>query len=155
MIKLAYVALHLDRAARPRPAIQACQTGLRATELITLTIGYIHLGTGAHISCTGKGRKQRITPLPSSTAHVLQAWLAQRGGLPADLLIPTRRGTALSRDALERRVAKDAAAATACPDSSAAKCWPSKTTNGPNPDLIWAWKSSPPAGRPPSPICKE
>jgi site-specific recombinase XerD len=90
----------------------ACQTGLRATELITLTIGDTHLGTGAHISCTGKGRKQRITPLTSSTVRVLQAWLAERGGLPADPLFPTRRGTPLSRDALERRVAK---AAAACP----------------------------------------
>ena len=94
----------------------ACQTGLRATELITLAIGDTHLGTGAHISCTGKGRKQRITPLTSSTVTVLQAWLAERGGLSADPLFPTRRGTPLSRDALERRVAKHAAtAATACP----------------------------------------
>ena len=94
----------------------ACQTGLRATELITLTTGDTHLGTGAHISCTGKGRKQRITPLTSSSVRVLQAWLAERGGLPADPLFPTRRGTPLSRDALERRVAKHAAtAATACP----------------------------------------
>ena len=94
----------------------ACQTGLRATELITLAIGDTHLGAGAHLSCTGKGRKQRITPLTSSTVNVLQAWLAERGGLPADPLFPTRRGTPLSRDALERRVAKHAAtAATACP----------------------------------------
>jgi len=94
----------------------ACQTGLRATELTTLATGDAHLGTGAHISCTGKGRKQRITPLTTSTVRVLQAWLAERGGLPADPLFPTRRGTPLSRDALERRVAKHAAtAATACP----------------------------------------
>jgi len=94
----------------------ACQTGLRATELITLTTGDTHLSTGAHVSCTGKGRKQRITPLTSSTVRVLQAWLAERGGLPADPLFPTRRGTPLSRDALERRVAKHAAtAAIACP----------------------------------------
>ena len=47
---------------------------------------------------------------------MLQAWLAERGGLPADPLFPTRRGTPLSRDALERRVAKHAAtAAIACP----------------------------------------
>src|SRR5207244_4090401 len=69
----------------------ACQTGLRATELITLTISDTHLGAGAHISCTGKGRKQRITPLTSSTVNVLQAWLAERGGLPADPPFPTRR----------------------------------------------------------------
>jgi len=25
-----------------------------------------------------------------------------------------------------------------------ARCWPSRTTNGPSPAAIWAWKSSPP-----------
>ena len=83
----------------------ACQTGLRATELTRLTIGDVHLGTGAHVSCLGKGRKQRITPLTAATVTVLDAWLAERAGLPADPLFVTRRGTPLSRDALERRVA--------------------------------------------------
>jgi integrase/recombinase XerD len=94
----------------------ACQTGLRATELTNLTIGEVHLGTGAHVSCTGKGRKQRITPLTAATTAVLSTWLAERGGMPADTLFVTRRGTPLSRDALERRLAKDAAsAAPTCP----------------------------------------
>jgi site-specific recombinase XerD len=86
----------------------ACQTGLRATELTGLTIGDVHLGTGAHVSCTGKGRKQRITPLTAATVAVLGNWLAERAGLPADPLFVTRRGTPLSRDALERRIAKNA-----------------------------------------------
>jgi len=94
----------------------ASQTGLRATELTSLTIGDVHLGTGAHVSCLGKGRKQRITPLTPATVTVLQAWLAERGGLPADPLFITRRGTPLSRDALERRIAKyTAIAAQSCP----------------------------------------
>jgi len=29
-----------------------------------------------------------------------------------------------------------------------ALCWPSRTTNGPKPAATWAWKSSPPAGKP-------
>jgi integrase/recombinase XerD len=94
----------------------ACQTGLRATELTQLSVGDAHLGTGAHVSCLGKGRKQRITPLTTATATVVAAWLTERAGLPADPLFVTRRGTALSRDALERRVAKHAAtAALSCP----------------------------------------
>jgi integrase/recombinase XerD len=94
----------------------ACQTGLRATELTGLTIGDVHLGTGAHVSCLGKGRKQRVTPLTPATATVLRAWLAERGGLPAGPLFVTRRGTPLSRDALERRIAKyTAIAALSCP----------------------------------------
>jgi site-specific recombinase XerD len=94
----------------------ACQTGLRATELTSLTIGDVHLGTGAHVSCLGKGRKQRITPLTAATVAALRGWLAERGGLPADPLFITRRGTPLSRDALERRIATYTATATlTCP----------------------------------------
>src|SRR6266566_10027807 len=89
----------------------ACQTGLRATELTQLTIGDVHLGTGAHVSCLGKGRKQRITPLTATTAALLKSWLAERAGLPADPLFPTRKGTPLSRDALERRITKHTATA--------------------------------------------
>jgi site-specific recombinase XerD len=96
--------------------VLACQTGLRATELTSLAIGDIHLGTGAHVSCLGKGRKQRITPLTPATVTIVRSWLDERGGLPADPLFITRRGTPLSRDALERRIAKyTATAATTCP----------------------------------------
>ena len=41
----------------------------------------------------------------------------------------------------------------ATPSSAwSARCWPSRTTNGPNPAATWAWKYSPPAGKPPSRI---
>jgi len=94
----------------------ACQTGLRATELTSLTIGDVHLGTGAHVSCLGKGRKQRITPLTAATTAVLGGWLAERSGQAADPLFITRRGTPLSRDALERRITRyTATAALTCP----------------------------------------
>jgi integrase/recombinase XerD len=103
----------------------ACQTGLRATELTRLTCSDVHLGTGAHVSCLGKGRKQRITPLTKATTTVLRAWLAERGGLPGDPLFPTRRGTPLSRDALERRLAKYIPiAAASCPTLRAKKISP-------------------------------
>jgi integrase/recombinase XerD len=47
------------------------QTGLRASELTGLACGDIHLGTGAHVATTGKGRKQRITPLTKGTVKNL------------------------------------------------------------------------------------
>ena len=84
----------------------AVQTGLRASELTGLCCADVHLGSGAHVSCNGKGRKQRITPLTSGTAAVLRVWLAERAGLPAQPLFVTRSGKALSRDALEHRLAK-------------------------------------------------
>jgi integrase/recombinase XerD len=94
----------------------AAQTGLRASELVSLIVADVHLGTGAHVSCFGKGRKQRITPLTKTTIALLRAWLAERGGQPTDPLFPTIRGRPLSRDALEQRLATHAATATAvCP----------------------------------------
>jgi integrase/recombinase XerD len=94
----------------------ACQTGLRASELLHLTMSDVHLGTGAHFSCRGKGRKQRITPLMNATVTTLRAWLAERAGLPTEPLFPTRRGEPLSRDGLQRRLTiYSVAAARTCP----------------------------------------
>src|SRR3954470_21623568 len=53
----------------------AAQTGLRISELTTLTRADLHLGTGPHVACRGKGRKNRITPLTSGTVAVLRDWL--------------------------------------------------------------------------------
>ena len=88
-----------------------CQTGLRVSELTGLTIGDVHLGTGPHVRCRGKGRKNRAVPLTSHTRRALQAWLAERAGTAADPLFCTRTGSPLSRDAVERLVAKHAAVA--------------------------------------------
>ena len=43
--------------------VTAIQTGLRVSELTSVTLADIELGTGAHIRCLGKGRKNRATPL--------------------------------------------------------------------------------------------
>jgi integrase/recombinase XerD len=84
----------------------AIQTGLRASELTALNIENAKLSGAPHVTCLGKGRKQRLTPLTTPTAAVLRVWLAERGGNHDDPLFPTIRGHRLSRDALERRVAK-------------------------------------------------
>lgn len=89
----------------------AVQTGLRVTELTTLTCRDVELGTGAHLRCHGKGRKERITPLTTQTCGVLGVWLAERQGGPDDPLFPSRRRGPLSRDAVALLVAKHAAAA--------------------------------------------
>ncbi len=96
--------------------ILLAQTGLRASELTGLHCQGVHLGTGAHITTTGKGRRQRITPLTKQTAAILRVWLAERAGSPADPLFPTSTGTPLTRKALARRIAKHATvAAQRCP----------------------------------------
>ncbi|MGO9763170.1 MAG: tyrosine-type recombinase/integrase [Solirubrobacteraceae bacterium] len=94
----------------------AAQTGLRASELVGLTCGDVHLGQGAHVSCIGKGRKQRITPLIHPTITVLASWLTERDARADDPLFPTSTGRPLTRDALERRLTKHALHASArCP----------------------------------------
>lgn len=84
----------------------AVQTGLRASELVGLRCGDVHLGNGPHISCHGKGRKDRITPLTVGTVAVLRTWLRERGVAPTEPLFLSRDGGKLSRDALEDRLAK-------------------------------------------------
>ena len=66
----------------------AIQAGLRVSELTALTRADAFLGTGAHVTCTGKGRKQRITPLTPATAKVLGGWLGEHPGKPGDPCSP-------------------------------------------------------------------
>lgn len=89
----------------------AIQTGLRVSELVGLRCQDVALGAGAHVRCEGKGRKQRCTPLRRDAATMLEAWLHERSGLPAEPVFPSSRGGCLSRDAVERLVAKHAATA--------------------------------------------
>lgn len=86
----------------------AIQTGLRLAELTTLKVVDIHLGGGAHVHCQGKGRKDRSTPLNTQVVGVLKVWLRERGGKPDDPAFPSRRGSSLSADAVERLVAEHA-----------------------------------------------
>jgi site-specific recombinase XerD len=101
--------------------VLACQTGLRASELIGLRCHDVHLGTAAHVSCHGKGRKDRITPLTRDTVGVLHGWISEQAGQSGDPLFPTRRGSPLSRDALERRFAVYSARAAGCCPTLAGK----------------------------------
>lgn len=92
----------------------AVQTGLRASELVGLTRGDAVLGTGAHIRCMGKGRKERATPLRRDTAKLLATWIGDRDDRGP--LFPSIRGEHLSRDALEHLVRKHSlTAARTCP----------------------------------------
>jgi len=96
--------------------IVAVETGLRVSELCGLRRGDVTLGAGAVVSCTGKGRKQRSTPLTAAAAAVIASWLQETTGTPADPLFPGPRGRPLTRDAIRRVVERHVAAAvSACP----------------------------------------
>lgn len=101
--------------------VLAAQTGLRVGELVGLTIGDLRLGTGSHVYCHGKGRKDRCTPLTSHTRQTLRGWLDERGRAASTApLFCTRGGDRLSHDAVERLIRKHAATAAAdCPSIKA------------------------------------
>jgi site-specific recombinase XerD len=68
------------------------------------------------VHCVGKGRKERRTPLVPNTRKVLKAWLKESNGALRAPLFPTTTGKHLSRDAIERRLARHVAvAAESCP----------------------------------------
>jgi site-specific recombinase XerD len=92
------------------------QAGLRISELAALTCADITLTTGANVHTIGKGRKERRTPLVPTMRKVLTAWLKERDGASTDPLFPSTTGNHLSRDAIERRLARHiAVAAEHCP----------------------------------------
>jgi len=94
----------------------AIQTGLRLSELTGLRRQDVHMGTGAHIRCIGKGRKERCTPLAKQTVASLKAWTRDPVRTNADWLFPSLRGARLSADAVQDLLAKHVAVAhRTCP----------------------------------------
>ena len=94
----------------------AVQTGLRLSELTGLRQEDLHMGTGAHVRVTGKGRKERCTPLSKNTRAVLAAWLREPGRAPDQPLFPNVRGGRLSSHGVHYLLAKHVvAAAQVCP----------------------------------------
>lgn len=103
----------------------ALQTGLRASELIGLRCKDVVTGTGAHIRCIGKGRKERCTPLRRDTAKMIETWFKELRGDPDQPLFPSIRGDKMSRDALEHLVRKHSlAAARSCPSLASKRVSP-------------------------------
>jgi site-specific recombinase XerD len=103
----------------------ALETGLRVSEITGLTCAAVRLGTGAHVRCTGKGRKERITPIRREARTVLRAWLDERCGAGGDPLFPGPKGRKLSRDAVRRLIERHVAtAAVACPSLASKEVTP-------------------------------
>ncbi len=79
----------------------AAQTGLRVSELVKLDCQDIVFGSGAHVRCKGKGRKERCTPLRKEVVDALSSWIDDRCGNLLDPLFPNAKGGRLSRDGVE------------------------------------------------------
>lgn len=82
-------------------------TGLRVSELLNLTRADARIQpAGSHVRCTGKGRRDRSTPLDPATAAVLGQWLDSTTGRPGDPLFPARGQVfrKLTRDGFQARL---------------------------------------------------
>lgn len=106
----------------------AIQTGLRVSELIGLQRQHVVLGTGAHVCCQGKGRKQRCTPLRPELVRILRKWLRECPREPDAPVFPSSRGGTLSRDAVERLVVRH--------HTTAARCCPSLKRKAVTPHVL-------------------
>ena len=105
--------------------VVALRTGLRVSELTHLRRRDVVFGTGAHVRCDVKGRKQRCTPLRRDARTALESWLAGAEDAADAFVFPSHRGGRLSRDAVERIVRKHATAGgRACPSLAAKRVTP-------------------------------
>ena len=96
--------------------VLAVQTGLRLSELTSLSHSSVVFGTGAHVRCRGKGRKERCTPLTRPTVALLKAWLKESAAPDTAILFPNRYGARLSADSVQYLVRKYVRVATVhCP----------------------------------------
>lgn len=99
--------------------LMTAQTGLRLSEIVGLDREAVHLGTGAHVRCHGKGRKERVTPLTQAARVALRAWLEEPARRGAAALFPTVHSRRMSSDAVQYLLAKYVAMASIrCPSLS-------------------------------------
>jgi integrase/recombinase XerD len=85
------------------------QTGLRVSETIGLRLADVDLNGPCHVRCSGKGRKQRLTPITAPVAAILRDWTNERKASPKEPLFPNSRDRGhLSRDAVEYLLKKHA-----------------------------------------------
>lgn len=83
-------------------------TGLRVTELISLTLDEINLREGS-LRVFGKGSKERLIPLGEEAIAWLESYLKTArplllGGQPGDILFPSQRGTPMARQTFWHRI---------------------------------------------------
>lgn len=85
-------------------------TGLRASELINLTLGDVELSAG-YLSTVGKGSKERAVPVGESALYAINDYLNESRkkllkGKLSDYLFVTRRGGAMTRQGFWKIVKK-------------------------------------------------
>jgi site-specific recombinase XerD len=82
------------------------QTGLRLTEVTSLTRQNLTLGRTSYLQVIGKGRKERAVPLCKPVAAVLKSWLHEPRMEGTEIVFPSVRGSRLSADAVQHLLNK-------------------------------------------------
>ena len=94
----------------------AYNTGARVSELTSLQTCDVLLDRSTALHLRGKGRKQRVIPLWTTTAADLRAWLSRSNAGPEAPVFPNRNGTAMTRSGVRDRLDRAVAAALqVCP----------------------------------------
>src|SRR6056297_726273 len=86
--------------------LYAC--GLRVSELTSLQVSQVSLNQGV-VRVFGKGGKERLVPMGEEALHWLSRFLAGPrmellGGLPSDVVFPSRRGNQMTRQTFWYRI---------------------------------------------------
>jgi len=90
-------------------------TGARVSEITRMCAGDVTVKSSPCVRIHGKGRKERVVPLWSSTAQVLAGWIREEHLASDAPLFPNRQGGRMSRSGVEERLAVAVAtAATSC-----------------------------------------
>ncbi len=83
-------------------------TGLRVTELVSLSLEQINLRQGV-LRTFGKGNKERLVPLGEEALHWLTRYMRDAratllAGKPSDVVFPSRRGDLMTRQTFWHRI---------------------------------------------------
>lgn len=91
-------------------------SGLRVSELVNLKLGEINLRQGV-LRIMGKGSKERLVPMGETAMTWLARYIREgrddllRGNLDSDVVFPSNRGTAMTRQAFWYRIKEHASKA--------------------------------------------
>ncbi|MDO8681973.1 MAG: site-specific tyrosine recombinase XerD [Armatimonadota bacterium] len=94
--------LHTEIGVRDRAILETLYaTGLRVSELVGLTVDAVNLDVG-FVRCTGKGSKERITPIGKVAIDYIRQYLARSrsslsAGSRSEWLFPSRQNKPLTR----------------------------------------------------------
>src|SRR2546422_897558 len=95
-----YLTGHRDRCCMQL----MLHAGLRAAEVLALTVYDVDWLSGQLTVRQGKGQKDRILWLNETLLEELRRWRARRPASPTGLLFPTRKGTPVYSAALRAMV---------------------------------------------------